>query len=205
MYGCHGLHAYQVSTQWNSLSKTCPFIRTPAGETSSSRFPRCLRSCTEAVCTNSRWLKRFTLQSSRNTAGPMVDLRAVFGEGRCFCKSLTVNEWTCFRGRRDRQWQYQLLLHTHCEHSHPLFHTKGASYHGNAVFGLMYGWTWNSKRDCGLLETRLILLSHSHSSLILIFLSWNSCCVCGSRTKGRRRNEQNREGDIWRYRLLEVN
>lgn len=44
-------------------------------------------------------------------------------------------------------WQYQLLLHTQSEHSHPLFCTKGASYHGNAVFGLMYGWTWNSKRE----------------------------------------------------------
>lgn len=96
----------------------------------------------------------------------------------------------------------------------PPFRTKGASYHGNAVFGLMYGWTWNSKRVWASGEQTDTL---SLQFLILTVLSWNTGCMCVTcvfvwvcvcelvqgQTEGEERNRREKvifgDTDCWRW------
>lgn len=137
--------------------------------------------------------QQFTLQSCINIAGSMISWGLCVWGGDVFWKLLAVNEWACLGGGGGTDSGNTNYCYTHTEHSHPLFRTKGASYHGNAVFGLMYGWAWNSKRVWASGEQTDTL---ALCSLILTILSWNNCCTYvrvrrpKDKGKARERTEQ---------------
>lgn len=137
--------------------------------------------------------QQFTLQSCINIAGSMISWGLCLGRG-CFLK-IACREWMGMFGGWGwyRQWQYQLLLHTHWTLPPPL------SYQGSQLPWQCCIWpnvwmgvefqerVWASGEQTDTL---------THCSLILTILSWNNCCTYvrvrrpKDKGKARERTEQ---------------